>query len=113
MKLSDHQFEFLKDLLLLLDFIINIKKYKVTGNELFRPQEMQDIRVAQGLSKAKVSNHLLKCAIDLNIFINGKLTYEKKDLEEIGVFWESLNSLNYWGGFWKFKDTPHFERNVK
>jgi len=114
MKLSDHQFEFLQDVAVLIDFIANVKGYKVTGGELFRPEEMQRIYFNSGRSKTMESKHFLRCAIDLNIFINGKLVYEKEKLEEIGVFWENLNKLNRWGGHFKsFVDTPHFERNVK
>jgi hypothetical protein len=113
MTLSHHQFEFLKDLASLLDFIIKVKGYKVTAKELYRPQEMQDIYYEQGLSKTKNSNHLLSCAIDLIIFIDGAPCYDSVKLQEIGQFWENLNKLNRWGGFWKWKDMPHFERNVK
>lgn len=113
MTLSNHQFEFMKDFNLLLDFIIHVKKYKVTGKELLRPQEMQQIHYDNGVSKTLESNHLYGCAVDLIIFIDNKPCYDKDKLSEIGMFWQNLNKLNRWGGFWKFKDTPHFERNIK
>ena len=113
MKLSDHQYEFAKDFNILLDFIIRVKKYKVTIKEVMRPQEMQDLYFKDGLSKTRESNHLYGCAVDLVIFIDEKPCYEKSKLEEIGVFWENLNKLNRWGGFFKgFYDAPHFERNI-
>jgi len=113
MKLSDHQFEFIKDLFLLLEFIIHVKKYKVTGGWLERNIDIQKILFENDKSKTLKSNHLNKTAIDLNIFIDGKLTYKKEDLQEIGQFWENLNPLNRWGGNFKnFVDTPHFERNI-
>ena len=57
------------------------------------------------------SNHLRKCAIDLNFFRDGKLIYDKNLLLEVGTYWESLNPKNSWGGNWNsFKDVPHFER---
>jgi len=113
MTLSDHQFEFAKDFNILLDFIIRVKKLKVTIKEVLRPQEMQNLYFEQGLSKVKESNHLYGCAVDLIIFINKKPCYEKNELEEIGIFWENLNKLNRWGGHFKnFLDTPHFERNI-
>jgi hypothetical protein len=123
MKLSDHQNEFLKDLRLLLEFIQDVKGLKVTGEMLFRPQELQDIYYEQGLSKTRLSNHLFKCAIDLNIFHdNDIITQINKDdltieqsaiLNEIGVFWENLNKKNRWGGFFNsIYDPMHFERNV-
>ena len=113
MTLSDHQFEFLKDVAVLIDYIANVKKYKVTGDMLYRPQEVQQMYFDQGLSKTLRSNHGVKCAIDLNIFIDKLPCYDKDKLTEIGVFWEGLNKLNRWGGFFKsFTDTPHFERNI-
>lgn len=123
MKLSDHQFQFIKDVAVLIDFIANVKKVKITGGWLERNQEIQDILVKKGLSKTKDSNHLKKLAIDFNIFFEGVIltNTKKKDLNdkqndllnEIGVFWENLDPLNRWGGFFKsIYDPGHFERNV-
>jgi len=122
-KLSDYQNEFLRNLRLLLEFLQDVKKVKVTGEMLYRPQELQDIYFEQGLSKTRLSNHLFKCAIDLNIFFKNDiitqikkedLTKEQSDLlNEIGVFWENLNERNRWGGFFKsIYDPMHFELNV-
>lgn len=123
MKLSNHQFEFLKDVAVLIDFIANVKKYKVTGGWLERNKLIQRILVDKGLSKTMDSNHLKKLAIDLNIFIGSivltnklkkYLTFkETQILDEIGVFWENLNPLNRYGGFFKsIYDPGHFERNI-
>ena len=123
MTLSDHQFNFLKDELILRDFIINAKKVKLTATYIFRSQDEQQKKFDEGLSKTLRSNHLLSCAIDLNIFykddvITNKrkrdLTQDEKELlNEIGVFWQNLNPLNRWGGFFKsIYDPGHFERNV-
>ena len=110
MSLSDQQFEFLKDVVVLILFAIR-KGFKVTGGELWRPKEMQKIYLDKGKSKVKYSQHQKRLAIDLNFFLNGKLTYKKKTLSEIGKFWESLNSKNRWGGNFKgFVDTTHWER---
>jgi len=124
MTLSNHQNEFLKDLLLLLDFIINVKKVKVTATYLFRSQEEQQRKFDEGLSKTLESNHLYSRAIDLNIFLNSEVLTNKKKkfltkaeldlLTEIASFWENLNSINRAGFFWKSPYDPgHFERNVK
>lgn len=115
MTLSDHQYEFLKDFCLLIRFATE-RGFKVTGGELYRTPEMQEIYIKTGKSWTTSSMHLKKCAIDLNFFKNFTiLTYKKEDLEEIGRYWESLNPLNKWGGLWKEPktDTDHFERNIK
>jgi len=112
MSLSDQQFEFLKDVGLLIQFIAN-RGYKVTGGELYRPNEMQELYLQMGKTKSKISNHQHKMAIDLAIFIDNEPCYEKKKLQPIGDFWESLNPKNRWGGNFKsFLDVPHFEREL-
>lgn len=110
MTLREKQTEFMWDLIKLLTYIKNCG-YDVTGGELLRTCEMQEIYLKTGKSKVKHSRHQDKLAIDLNIFINGKLVYVKKELQHIGDFWEGLNSKNKWGGNYKsFIDTPHFEK---
>lgn len=112
MTLSDHQFEFLKDVCKLIEFAID-QGAKVTGGELERKPEMQKIYLEKGLTKTANSQHMKKLAIDLNFFIDGKLTYNKAQLQEIGDYWEGLSGYNRWGGNFKtFIDTPHFERFV-
>jgi len=88
--------------------------FTLTGGELYRTAEQQEIYLKTGRSKTMKSNHLVRCAIDLNFFINGKLTYDRTLIQPVGDYWESLNPKNRWGGNWKtFKDIPHFERNVQ
>ena len=112
MSLSDQQFAFMKDVCLLLQFVIN-KGWKVTGGELDRTVEQQKLYVESGKSKTMQSLHLDRLAIDLNFFSpEGNLTYKKEELQFIGDFWESLSPQNEWGGNWtSFIDTPHFQRN--
>ena len=87
--------------------------WTVTGGELYRTVEQQQIYVKTGRSKTMDSNHLKRLAIDLNFLKDGKLVYDKSALQPIGDFWESLNPKNSWGGNWNsFKDLPHFERRV-
>jgi len=114
MTLSDKQFKFVKDVNILLSFIIN-NGYKVTFGEAYRILYTQKYYLDQGLAKTMNSKHLDKLAIDLNIFKNigdeYKYTVYKKDIQFIGDFWESLDKKNSWGGNWiKFTDTMHFER---
>jgi hypothetical protein len=83
----------------------------LTGGELYRTKEQQELHVKAGRSKTMNSKHMERLAIDFNFFIDGKLTYDHPRLAELGTFWETLRPGNRWGGFWKFKDTPHFEAN--
>lgn len=112
MTLREEQAAFLLDVTRLIQFATKAG-FMVTGGELFRTTEQQQIYMKTGRSKTMNSNHLKRCAIDLNFFINGNLTYDRNILLPIGQYWESLNSKNSWGGNWKsFKDIPHFERRV-
>jgi len=119
MKTSDHQWNFLQDIARLIEFAGKHKCYKLTGGQLERPQILQDIYVKQGKSWTSDSDHLRKLAIDFNIFIDGDYignikiyTLHKDKIDLLGYFWESLSPYNYWGGFWKNKDTPHFGRKT-
>jgi hypothetical protein len=106
------QAAFLLDVCKLIEFA-TAQGFTVTGGELFRTAEQQAIYVKTGRSKTMNSIHLKRCAIDLNFFKDGKLTYDVATLKPIGDFWESLDPKNNWGGNWKsFKDVPHFERKV-
>lgn len=112
MSLVREQAAFLLDVCKLIEFA-TAQGFTVTGGELFRTAEQQAIYVKTGRSKTMNSIHLKRCAIDLNFFKDGKLTYDVATLKPIGDFWESLDPKNNWGGNWKsFKDVPHFERKV-
>jgi hypothetical protein len=87
--------------------------FTVTGGELYRSIEQQQIYMNTGKTKTMASNHLKRCAIDLNFFKDGKLVYDIAILKPVGDYWESLNPKNSWGGNWaSFKDVPHFERRT-
>ncbi|MGQ0620185.1 MAG: M15 family metallopeptidase [Panacagrimonas sp.] len=88
----------------------------VTGGELYRTAEQQQIYVRDGRSKTLNSQHLKRLAIDLNFFRQAadgslELVYSGDEIRHLGAFWESLDPANRWGGNWtSFKDVPHFER---
>ncbi|WP_177428265.1 M15 family metallopeptidase [Candidatus Venteria ishoeyi] len=81
----------------------------LTFGEAYRTMYQQKQYLATGKSRTLNSNHLKRLAVDFNFFIKGKLTYNKKVLQSIGDYWESLHPKNKWGGNWRFRDTPHFE----
>jgi len=112
MSLVIEQAQFLMDVCKLVVFATK-QGLVVTGGELFRTPEQQEIYLKTGRSKTMNSYHLKRCAIDLNFFKDGKLVYDTKVLGPVGAYWESLNKKNSWGGNWNsFKDVPHFERRV-
>lgn len=112
MSLVREQADFLLDVCKLIQYATQ-QGWTITGGELFRTLEQQQIHVKAGRSKTMNSNHLKRCAIDLNFFKDGKLVWDKKSLEDLGNYWESLSVKNRWGGNFKsLVDVPHFERNV-
>lgn len=87
---------------------IHARGWRVRLGEVFRPQEMQDLYVRTGRSKAAHSFHQDKLAIDLALITcNGKEISDAQK-KSLGDFWESLDPLNSWGGFFAFVDKPHF-----
>ena len=54
------------------------------------------------------SFHYLKCAIDLNLFKDGKYLRGTKAHEPFGIFWESLDPDATWGGRFKKRDGSHY-----
>lgn len=112
MSLINTQAAFLLDVCKLIQYATE-KGFVVTGGELARSVEQQEIYIKTGRSKTMQSLHLQRCAIDLNFFKDGKLVGDKKTLEGLGMFWESLHPFNSWGGNGiKLVDTPHFSRGV-
>lgn len=112
MSLSQEQAAFLTDACKLIQYATE-QGWMVTGGELYRTPEQQEIYLKTGRSKTMASNHLKRCAIDLNFFKDGKLIWDKQMLAPLGQYWESLNPKNRWGGNFKsLVDVPHFERNV-
>jgi peptidoglycan L-alanyl-D-glutamate endopeptidase CwlK len=120
MSLSSEQWAFLKDVAALILWA-DARGYAITGGELQRTIEQQNIYVKSGASRTMNSMHLKKLAIDLAVFRDGVLLEGREAIAPLGKFWESLNTKNRWGGSWrglvesgksKFVDTPHFERYI-
>lgn len=52
------------------------------------------------------SNHKIKLAQDINLFLNGKWLTKTEDHRKFGEYWESLHPLCSWGGH--FDDGNHY-----
>ena len=112
MSLVAEQYAFMLDVAKLIQFCAS-EGIVVTGGELHRTPEQQQIYVKTGKSKTLNSKHLERLAIDLNFFVNGVLCYDVNKVSKVGKYWEGLSPKNSAGMFWKsFVDLPHFERRV-
>ena len=110
MSLVTEQAAFLLDMCKLIQFATE-QGFTLTAGELYRTPEQQEIYMKTGRSSTMNSMHLLRLAVDFNIFKDGKLVGNKATLAPLGAYWESLNPLNSWGGNGKkLVDTPHFSR---
>lgn len=117
MSLRNEQSAFAVDTINLFQFIL-ANGFEFTYGEALRTEYQQKEYLRIGRSKALISQHQKKLALDLNIFKDGKLC-NADEIRIIGRYWESLNLLNRWGGSWRgmveagkshFVDSDHFER---
>ena len=104
------QAQFLMDMCKLIQYATS-QGFTVTGGELYRTPEQQQIYVNTKRSQTMNSLHLGRCAVDLNFFKDGKIIWDKEVLAPLGAYWEKLHPLNSWGGNGKkLVDVPHFSR---
>ena len=108
MKLSQQQSAFTQDVVKLLTWMFD-NGYAVTFAEAYRTPEQAAIYAKDGRG-IKDSLHCQRLAIDLNLFKDGNYLTNTEDYEPAGIYWESLNPLNKWGGRFTRKDGNHFER---
>lgn len=117
MTLSEHQQAFAADAAKLILYI-NQHSYSCTFGEAYRTPEQAAIYAREGKGIAD-SLHIERLAVDLNLF-NSQNQYltDRPSYEQFGIYWESLNPLNRWGGYFTTKygghisDANHFERNA-
>lgn len=110
MNLSEKQAEFLLDFALLVQYASR-KGHYFTGGELHRTGEQQEIYIKEGKTKTTDSLHMKRLAVDVFLFINKEVVWDREDYKEYGDFWESLRPENRWGGNFKTLNDPyHFER---
>lgn len=115
MTLSDRQFQFAKDMVLLEQYCINAG-LKFTYGEAYRTDYQHAENVRNGISKAERSKHQDRLAKDLNFFIDGLSIYSmpheqvRRELQHVGDFWEAIREGNVWGGNWTDPfDPAHFQ----
>lgn len=82
--------------------------FDLTLGELWRPPETAAIYAAAGKG-TKNSCHILKLAIDINLFWGGEYVDNSLAHKPFGDFWKTLNPLCRWGGdFSNRKDGNHY-----
>ncbi len=111
--MTEPQWEFLKDLGLLIGFAAQHPNIRLTGGDLW----------AQTGHMQK-SLHYERLAIDLNLHIKEVVEGQNQMFkwtyitgfhpfwEDLGSYWKSLNAMNRHGGDFDAKDYNHFSRAV-
>ena len=91
-----------------------VKGWAITLGEAERPRRLQELYVQEKKSKTLSSRHLVRCAMDLFLWIDGEYTTNPNDYSELGLKWEELGRKKdlplRWGG--RFGDnlaTPEIE----
>lgn len=97
---------------------ITASPHYFTITEGLRSRERQIALLAAGKSKTMNSRHLTGHAVDIAVFVDGKLTWNFPKYEEVAEHIKAVAKLCdvplVWGGDWKtFKDGPHFELDRK
>lgn len=99
MKLGQKQRLFSKLTIKLYQFIID-EGYEFTYGDAYRdPRAFGFMGEVKSYGRSK-SNHKVRLAIDLNLFLNGYYLTKTEDHKIIGEYWESLHELCTWGGRW-------------
>ncbi len=80
--------------------------YSCTFGEAYRTSEQAALNAKKGIG-IKNSLHCRRLAIDLNLFKDGVYCGDSESHRPFGEYWESLNTINRWGG--RFKDGNHYE----
>lgn len=84
--------------------------YELTLGEAYRTEEQQRWYVKHGLSQTMKSRHLVRLAIDLNLFIDGEYQTDAEAYTPLGALWKEMHDGCVWGGDWDtLKDGNHFE----
>lgn len=86
--------------------------YRVTLGEAWRSAEQAKFQTKlneeKGIGSAR-SNHIVRLAIDINLFRGGKLLSRFDDYRPLGEWWEKQCAACRWGGrFSKYADIYHF-----
>lgn len=106
------------DLQKLFKEAITNSPYDFSITEGVRSLERQKELVAAKKSTTMNSRHLTGKAVDIAVFIDGKLTWDIRAYKAVSEHIKSIAKLMnipiVWGGDWKsFIDGPHFELDKK
>lgn len=81
--------------------------FELTFGEAVRTQAQATANSKAGIGLAN-SLHLIRLAVDFNLFIAGVYQRDSEAYRALGAFWKSLHPLCRWGGDFSRPDGNHF-----
>ena len=83
------------------------REIQVTIGDVYRSEEEQARKLAQGLSKTMDSAHRNRLAVDLNLFCDGKWITDKEHpaFRILGEFWENVGGE--WSSRWGIDEADY------
>ena len=82
--------------------------YEVTFGDAYRDPRVHGKPGEKKSYSSASSNHKLRLAVDLNLFLDGKYLTSTESHRVLGCYWETLHPDNRWGG--RFNDGNHYEQ---
>lgn len=104
--IGDKQRRFPPLLAKLIDFAY-AQGYEVTLGECWRTPEQAALNAQHGVGIAN-SLHILRLAVDLNIFKDGQYVTEPGPYKVLAEYWKSLDKDCAWGGDFHKPDSDHY-----
>lgn len=84
------------------------KGYRLTFGEVYRTPEQARANAKSGKGISN-SLHIIRLAVDLNLFVEGIYQTNSEAYQVLGDYWKTLHPLNRWGGDFKSRpDGNHF-----
>lgn len=106
MTLREAQSIHVKFTAMLIEFAY-LNGYELTWGQTLRTtaEAEHNAQIGAGISH---SLHLIKLAVDLSLFKDGKFLDKVEDYQPLGEYWKGLHSLCRWGGDFHKPDADHF-----
>ena len=104
--LGQHQRRFVPLVAKLIDFAY-AQGYELSFGECYRSPEQAALNAQHGVGIAN-SLHILRLAIDVQLFKDGNYLTDSEAYKPLGDYWKSLDPACAWGGDFTKRDGNHF-----
>ena len=81
--------------------------YELTFGETVRSEATAAANAKKGTGIAR-SNHIIRLAVDLNLFVAGSYQSDSSAHKPLGDYWKTLDPLCRWGGDFTKPDGNHY-----